>query len=288
MKKLITTIVFLLVLLPVLGGSAAAAADISGGLMRVNEDIVIPAGQTVNGDVVAISGNIEVLGTVNGDVVSVLGDVIVRDSGQVRGEAIAVLGGLSGDTGAVLGSRVAIIERFPQINLPRWHWRIPYPQWLGIQYGSKVLGLLFQVLITAVLIAIAPRAVGRVQVSIRKNPLAAGGIGLLTILAGAALVFIFAITIIGIPVALLLGVLLGLAHTVAKYLGGAAIGLWVGQQIFKGQQSVMVSALVGRLLVGILLLIPFTGIIGMIVSLLALGGVVATCFGMKGEELLNA
>lgn len=277
----------LMLLIPLLSvGTAGAAEDTIGSIVQFNTDIVIPEGHTVNGDVVVIVGSIEVLGTVNGDVVSVLGDVRVGNSGRVRGDTVAVLGSLVSSIGSIQGSQISVVgsDGFKNINLPNWSWRISRPFIWSFHYGSKLIGLAFQILLTVLLVYFLPRPVRRIQANIHRNILAAGGIGLLTMAVGVFAIFFFAITIIGIPLALLLGVLLSIVCLIAKYLGGAAVGLLVGQAILKDSQSPVVSALIGSLLVGVFLLIPFTGIIGMIIGLVALGGVIATGFGTKGEE----
>lgn len=276
-----------MLLIPLLSaGAASAAEDTIGSIVQFNTDIVIPEGHTVNGDVVVIIGNIEVLGTVNGDVVSVLGDIKIGNSGRVRGDTVAVLGSLASSIGSIQGSRVSFVgsDGFKNINLPNWSWQVSRPFIWSFHYGSKLIGLAFQILLTVLLVYFLPRPVRRIETNIRRNFLAAGGIGLLTMAAGVFAIFFFAITIIGIPLALLLGVLLSIVCLVAKYLGGAAIGLWVGQAILRDSQPPVVSALIGSLLVGAFLLIPFTGIIGMIVGLVGLGGVIATGFGTKGDE----
>ena len=65
----------------------------------------IPLGARVAGPVAAAGGNVEVLGTVDGDVVAIDGNVIVGDSGRVNGNVLSVRGQtrVSGVvTGAVL------------------------------------------------------------------------------------------------------------------------------------------------------------------------------------------
>lgn len=280
----------LLLVLPLLvGGLAGAAGDTNGDIVKFSGDIVIPADQTVNGSVVAISGNIEVLGTVNGNVVAVMGNVTIDDSAVVRGDAVAVLGNLKlQNEGSVYGNRVAVVgQGFRNIPVHNWSWRLHRPHLRGFHFGAKTFGLVFQVAMTALLIAIAPQHVVRIKSSISSNFVAAGAIGLGTILASSALIFITALTIIGIPLAILLAALLGLVCLVGRYLGGAAIGLLIGQAVFKGHQSQMNAAIVGSLIAGAILMVPFTGLLSALFSLIALGGVIVTRMGTKGE-IVNA
>lgn len=65
-------------------------------------DLVIPAGSTTSGSVMVIRGNLDVYGNVDGAATAVLGDVIVHESGRVRGGAVA-LGGHVRNEGSILG-----------------------------------------------------------------------------------------------------------------------------------------------------------------------------------------
>src|SRR6185503_10605195 len=78
-------------------------------LVRFGEDIEITAGKVVEGDVVAIGGDITVYGRVRGDAVAVGGAVRVKDAGAVEGDAVSLGGGVSTtDSATVGGSNVSI------------------------------------------------------------------------------------------------------------------------------------------------------------------------------------
>jgi len=55
-------------------------------------DLIIEAGETVYGDVVAVTGDVEIYGEVIGDVVSVFGDIEIYDGAETGGEVIAPFG----------------------------------------------------------------------------------------------------------------------------------------------------------------------------------------------------
>jgi hypothetical protein len=66
-------------------------------------DLVVPAGTTTSGSVMVIRGNLDVYGNVDGAATAVLGDVIVHESGRVRGGAVALMGHVRNEGGSILG-----------------------------------------------------------------------------------------------------------------------------------------------------------------------------------------
>ena len=66
-------------------------------------DLVVPAGTTTSGSVLVIRGNLDVYGNVDGAATAILGDVIVHESGRVRGGAVALMGHVRNEGGSILG-----------------------------------------------------------------------------------------------------------------------------------------------------------------------------------------
>src|SRR6476646_2472911 len=66
-------------------------------------NLVIPAGKTISGSVLALRGDLDVYGNVDGAATAVLGDVIVHEGGRVRGGAVALIGHVRNEGGSVLG-----------------------------------------------------------------------------------------------------------------------------------------------------------------------------------------
>jgi hypothetical protein len=66
-------------------------------------DLIVPAGTTTSGSVMVIRGNLDVYGNVDGAATAILGDVIVHESGRVRGGAVALMGHVRNEGGSILG-----------------------------------------------------------------------------------------------------------------------------------------------------------------------------------------
>lgn len=208
----------------------AADSDDNGenDLVRFGEDITIPADKVVEGNVVAIGGNVTVYGRVKGDVTSVGGTVEVKGAGVVEGDAVSLGGGVNTtDSASVSGSNVSIgSHRF---------WRgwgmMPMLGLMGVVgFGTWLVGTLVKLLLMIFFAWIAlllwkdgiTRAATKLREQFGKSFLwglitmaglvVAIPVGIISLVLLAAIaVVILCITIIGIPVAVLLVIALVLA-----------------------------------------------------------------------------
>jgi cytoskeletal protein CcmA (bactofilin family) len=83
-------------------GPAAAQQSELGGKVRSGREVTIPAGETVQGDLIASAGTVRVDGRVDGDLVASGGQVVV--AGDVTGDMLAAAGSttISGEVGGDL------------------------------------------------------------------------------------------------------------------------------------------------------------------------------------------
>jgi len=101
---------FVAVVLVVLGIPAVALAQsqLLGGKFRTGDEVVVPAGETVSGDLYASAGTVRIEGSVEGDLVATGGRVSV--AGEVGGDVIAgagtvtISGRVAGDVRAGAGT----------------------------------------------------------------------------------------------------------------------------------------------------------------------------------------
>jgi len=83
-------IVFMAVALALLSAAALAQETELGGKVRSGQEVTVPAGETVRGDLYASAGTVRVDGRVEGDLVATGGEVTV--SGTVTGDVLAAAG----------------------------------------------------------------------------------------------------------------------------------------------------------------------------------------------------
>jgi hypothetical protein len=280
-----------------------------GDRVQIGSNITVNEGELVDGDVVAIGGNVKVDGQVNGDVVAIGGVMTLGPKAQVTNNVVVVGGPLRRDPGAHIGGRVQTVG-LGSINFGDWR-RGANP--LGLFWGSLVgaaFALVFTLTRLAILCLLAALVVlfGRSYME-RTADLAAtetvkaGAIGFLAQLLFLPVLIItivvLVMTIIGIPLLLLLPfVFLGLA--VVAVVGFTAVGYRLGHLLLErlgwsadnpylttiaGIVLVMSPLLLARLLG---LILPFTfglGLIGMLLEYAAwtvgFGAVALTRFGRQ-------
>jgi hypothetical protein len=303
-------------------------------LVRFGEDIVIPADKVIDGDVVAIGGDVTVYGRVKGDCVSVGGTVNVKDKGVVEGDAVSMGGGVAtSDSASVGGSNVSL-------GSPWTHSHAFWPMvglfgavGTGIWLVHTLVRLALTVFLAWLALLLARErmvyAVDTMYARFGRSFLwgLAGFAGslvalptaiVLLILVGAIAIAILAITIIGIPVAivLLLGLVLGiiglvLGLVVAVFLGFLNGAMFLGQRVLgrtteRGKNPLLAIAVgvllitalkVAGKLIGVLGLIVFhpiaialgiaTGALAAILTIAGFGAMMQTRFarGPHGEGL---
>jgi cytoskeletal protein CcmA (bactofilin family) len=92
-------IAFLAVALATLPAAATAQQSELGGKVRSGQEVTVPTGETVQGDLIASAGRIRIDGRVDGDLVASGGEVTV--AGTVTGDVLSAAGSttISGDVG---------------------------------------------------------------------------------------------------------------------------------------------------------------------------------------------
>ncbi len=174
-------------------------------MVRVCADAEVPAGQRIEGDVVAVFGSVTVKGEVAGNAVAVFGTLRLEPGAVVDGDAVAVGGSLDQQPGAtVSGQSVSIEPGFDCQRLP------------GLLLGSAglltvlLLVLLVPALVGWLFLVIAPDRMLRVSVTAAQRPFVSLLLGLVAGPLAVVAFVLLLITVVGIPIALLLPVLFGL------------------------------------------------------------------------------
>ena len=277
MKKLSIVILTLTIILSV-SPVAAATVDSSSSIVRIAGNIVVESGQVVHGDVVAIFGNVEVHGEVYGDVITVLGNTAISSSGKVWGDAVSAIGNLDTASGSsVAGNKVNIIGNSNGSFLLS---NINFRSFVGFKPVWDSMKLITGILLAILIVALFPVPVERVKKSIQSSPGRMALIGIMVWVVAVPLIALVALTIIGIPLAFLLGVTMW----VAGRLGYAALVLIIGSALLKNTKSAPLLAGVGALLLGLVTIVPIVGgLVGLAVSVVTIGAAIITRLGTRDE-----
>lgn len=264
--------------------------------LRIGRSITVPEGTVMSGDVVTVLGGVKVLGEVTGDVVAVAGSICVE--GRVRGDVVSVGGQVRlGENAVVEGEVVAVgrgVDQKPSAQVTGgvssitiangirelfgrpglFRWRV----WAPAATAGYVVYLVGLYALALLVLALLPHHVANVTDAIAQDWGRSALIGILTLLFMGPLTVIIAITIIGIPVALLVW----LAFFVAKILGYTAFVDFLGGRIAGPERQLnrWAQLAIGVVVLGLLRYVPVLGpIVSLIVTVVTIGAAVDTKFG---------
>ena len=250
--------------------------------VRFGEDIEISKGTHMDGDVVAMGGDITVYGQVDGDCVAIGGDVTLEDGAVVEGEVVCMGGTLSIGDSVVVGSdavslwgesdisqtariggnvtQVGVGKAFPKFDFwDRHH-----------EAGSRVLGFLGRVVWVLLLVGMGLVAFSVFPTRMRRLADTVEHRTIVTFLAGMAgwilwlpAVLLLCITLVGIPVAILLVVFTPIMALLGYLSVADVVGKRLVQRLGLTPAGAVKTMLVGVVaLEGAVLLGKFLGVIG--------------------------
>ncbi|MUW14978.1 cell shape determination protein CcmA [Halorubrum sp. CBA1125] len=246
-------------------GAIGGNAEVGAGAFELTET------GRIDGSLDVGAGSVRVDGAVGGDVRAAADSVVLGPNADVGGEFrydadsftespdATVAGGvvedtsLSGETGVAFGSDLV-------------------PSWIGSAYGVAV-----NLALGGVLLLAFPRFSRGVAERVGEGPVVSGGVGLLALIATPILLVLVAITIVGIPLALV-GIA---AYVVALWVGSVygryALGSWVLDRLDRPNRwAALLIGVVGVAAIG---LIPWIG--GLVDLLVLLLGVGALALGLR-------
>lgn len=244
-----------------------------GGTSRV------PAGEQVE-EAVAFGGNVDVSGRVLGDATAFGGDVIVHNGGSVDGDAVS-FGGIVQvhPGGSVQGDRVSLSGASHLVPTVSTAATVDEPGFLQVLY-RRVIFLLSLLGAGVLVVGLVPERVGRVARAVDGQPLRSLLVGAFAVLFLSVATLLFAVTIIGIPISLLLVGGLGLAWL----LGFVGLSQALGDRIpaLKQPRGRWLAFLVGGLVVTFAGFLPFVGwLVILSTSILGVGAALVSRFGAK-------
>ena len=283
----------------VLGGSYTleSGETLDSDLVVLGGSANIQENAAVSGDVVILGGSLQLSGAIAGDVVVLGGLADLADTANVEGDVTTISGNLRQQPGAVIEG--TINENFTG-PLPLPFSTTPAPSnganslpsalaasgswiWNGIFF-------LFRSFMWAVLAIVAvlflPKNTERVCNALVSSPAASAGLGLLTLPVAVTALVITTITIIGIPLAFFMA----LVMVTAWAYGLVAVGTETGKRLARALNqswALPVTAAVGAFLVSMLIngfnqVVPCIGWLApVLVGAAGLGAVVLTLFGSR-------
>lgn len=230
---------------------------------------------------VFVVGSIVIEGTVTGSVVLFGGEAQVRKGARVRQDVVAFGGRLDIEDGVEIGGDVAALfgtlkrgangpeSCFACVDEKKDPWTQFFKTFFGNLASAAIAWLL-----GAILIALMPERVEILCAELGRRPVRNLGLGLLGALGLLVSVATLAITLVGIPLAIVLFV----SSLVVSYLGFCVVPLALGRRLgSRRSQNPYVHQAIGCALLFLILSIPVAGgLLGMAGTLVALGGLIRT------------
>jgi len=281
----------------IFGGTFTLNTDetLNGNLIVFGGTITLEVDSTVNGDVVLLGGTVSANGTINGNLIGIGGSVSLDAAARVSGDLVTIGATLNQAEGAqVIGQ---VLQEMPapfQISMPsetnfsddtfrRYVSSSTNPMLKGLWFFFRIF---IWAALAVLLVLFFAAETERVARAAMAQPVITGGAGLLTLILLPFIVLALVITILGIPVALIALIVLG----VAWLIGWVALGLEVGRRVaalFNQTWAPAVSAGVGTLLLyfvlgGIELLVSCVGWLPKtMVGMWGFGAALLTYFGTR-------
>lgn len=253
-------------------------------------NITIQKGATVAGDLTNFGGNTDIAGTIGGNVAGFGGNISLADTAVVNGEITSFGGNVNRAAGAVVHGGVNGVGRgfappiAPVAPVPPIAPMRPFSR--GFDFGMNIVGGIITAIafaaLGALVVIFAPEPTRRVGNAVQAKPLNVAGVGCLTFILLPILMLLLIITLIGIPVA----VILGFVVFVAWIFGWIALGFLTGEKILQAFRArdilPVVAVILGVLILTLLSQIWFIGwLVSFIGGLLSIGAIVLTRFGTR-------
>ena len=246
-----------------------------GGSVEVRGDVL--------GSLVLIGGRGVVSGTVRGDVVGVASSIDLREGATVRDSVVSVAGSTQSAPGVRIGTGLVNVPFLDLSHFASGGSILSFLLWLA--FWIKLLKAAFLFLAVVLLTAIFTERVGFCA-GVLPNVAGRSFLwGLLVWVAATLAIIVMALTIVGIPVA----ILAWFAFKLVWWGGVAAVSCLIGQQvgrnIFGRSLTTFTATLLGFLIVVVVYMIPFVGGLAVgVIGLVGLGLMVTTRLGTRAPN----
>lgn len=271
---------------------ASPAASFAGEVLKLTGDIEIQKDEEINGDVVALTGDIKVFGRVNGDITALKGDIFLEENAFINGDVETFAGDIfkNSDNITITGKMTELKnnKQLKADNLnPMVEREIRYvnnsPNWGGVLV--QLLGL---AALTLIGLSLFSKSMESMHLWLGANTGQVILKGLLGWFALPFLVIALIVTIIGIPVAAFLLLLI----PVPLIIGLWVVGLFTGNKILPlvkkdWQKNLILEGVIGVSIIWLAIKAPFIGFLVLpIIAIIGLGVIIDSKFG-TGKPWFN-
>lgn len=223
------------------------------GIVRIWSDAHVPAGEVVDGEVVAVFGSVTVEGAVTREVVAVFGSVILKPGARVDGDVVSIGGSIEQGEGATIRGESVQLGFSPiTFGLPA----------RGVILFAIAAGWLVSMFTGWIFALLFPAGMLRVGTVVERRPAASFFLGMLSVPGFFLALILLCITVIGIPLAVLLPMIYMLVGYVGQLVATAVLGARLLRRPLS--EGLMTPLLIGTLFVA--------GVLGLGAMMLVGGG----------------
>ena len=272
--------------------------EIYGDMVSFSGSIVINAHEIVYGNVVSFNGPIMVQGQVHGDVVSFNGNVTLQENAMVMGDVVVLNGEISRqDTAVIMGNIVTgggmggfrdfgrnFSTGGSNVNFNFGDHRNHHHR--GTTFFSSVLQLLGLLGLAALGASLFPRHLNTMSLELTRDIFRILLVGLAAWIVYPFIMLVLIITIIGIPIALIMGLLIPLIFLLGTLVTAAALGsaglrpMLSNTFSWAREPNLLIEGLLGVLVLWLVSQAPIVGwFVIPLAAIFGLGVIVTTKFG---------
>ncbi len=265
-----------------------ASAVIAGGTIIINApvsgDVFAAGGQIsvnsdIEGKIVAAGGDIDLRGDAKNAVITG-GNINIHSTSVISRDAV-IAGGNVSNAGKILGNLTVRADNFQNTGSAG---SVDFEKSEGLQgleeLMIKMMNILY-ILITVgflilgiVLLKLFPAQFFIVEEEVRKSPVKNTLVGFVLIIASAILIILLAVTVIGFPVALIMGMLFITALMLSTLFVSFAVGRKI-LDVFKVKTNDLLIFVLGFIILNLLFRIPYAGVlIGIVAISLGFGAII--------------
>ncbi len=241
---------------------------VAGGQITINSDI--------NGKIVAAGGNIDLKGSAKNIVISG-GNINIHSTAVISRDAF-ISGGRVSNAGRINGNLTVRSENFQNTGSAG---HVDFKKNEASQQTFGVFRILFTVgflILGIILIKLFPAQFFKVEEEMMKSTIVKTVAGFVFIIVTAVLLILVAVTVIGLPVAIISGMLFVIALMLSTSFVSFAVGRKV-VDLFKFKTNDILIFIFGFIILNIIFLIPYAG--GLIWIIAVSLGFGAICYSVR-------
>jgi cytoskeletal protein CcmA (bactofilin family) len=294
--------------LEAVSGTVLVRGTVDGDLEGAGGTVVVAESGTVTGDVSVSAGTVQIDGTVDGDVEVGAGTLTVGETAEIGGTleagagTVVLDGSVAGDATIgtdrlVLGSTAALdgdltvgegttVVRKDGATVSGTLVRenlggSDVASTAGPDWAFTVWGFAANLLLGAALLVVFPRFSRRVADAVGDEPARTGGAGLATFVGVPLVLVALTLSIVGIPLALVLGLpVLVVGGWIALVYGRFAVADWALRRA--GYDNRWASLVVGIVVLGLAGMVPVVGgLVDFLVFVLGLGALALGIYELR-------